>query len=226
MKNKLKGIVGKVKGTILRLSINNFSGGNNVFFRVRCTVTPGNRIAFERSTVEKTRISVTGTNNEIKSDGALISGTTIQIEGKDNKLVLAPGVKLRSCVINLRGDNCTIYIGENTTFGGARLVNTGSGNPLKIGSNCLFADHIEVWASDTHSIYDQTGKMINKEKPVVIEDNVWVGSHVIILKGVTIKSGSVVGMGSLVTRDVPANTISAGRPNVVIKENISWKMDY
>jgi len=226
MKKQFKGIIGTLNRTILGLRIGNFSGNKSFFFRVRFKIAQGNKIDFIHSTIEKVRISIKGAGNEIKCESSLISSTSIQIEGKNNKLVLEAGVKLRGSMINLRGDNCLIHIGENSTFGGARLVNTGNNNPLKIGKNCLFADHIEVWASDTHSIYNRDGQMINKEKPVTIEDNVWIGSHVFILKGVTIKSGSVVGMGTLVTKDVPANTISVGNPNMVVRENIHWKPDY
>ena len=226
MKNQFKNIFGKLNRIVLALGVRNFSGKGSAFFRVRCKISPGNKVVFAKSVVEKVRISIKGTDNEIKSDSSLISSTSIQIEGTNNKLILEAGVKLRGSVINLRGNNCLIHIGQNTTFGGARLVNTGNDNPLKIGKNCLFADHIEVWASDTHSIYNREGKMINKEKPIIIEDNVWIGSHVFILKGVTIKSGSVVGMGALVTKDVPGNSISVGNPNAVVRENISWKLDY
>jgi maltose O-acetyltransferase len=47
---------------------------------------------------------------------------------------------------------------------------------------------------------------------VTIEDNVWIGSRVIILKGVTLGAGCVVGAGSVVTRSVPPRTVVAGNP--------------
>lgn len=172
------------------------------------------------------RISVKGSQNEIKCNNSFISNSSIQIKGTNNRLCLEPGVKLRNAKIEIRGNNLTILIGEYTSFGGVRIVNVGRDNDIKIGKNCLFADHIEIWASDTHSIYDKDGKMINLEKPIDIGDHVWVGSHVIILKGVHINEGSVIGMGSLVTKDVPSYVISTGRPNVVIRENIHWKLDY
>ena len=53
--------------------------------------------------------------------------------------------------------------------------------------------------------------------PIVIEDHVLIGARSIILKGVTIGHGSVIGAGSVVVRDIPANCIAAGNPCVVIK---------
>jgi acetyltransferase-like isoleucine patch superfamily enzyme len=169
---------------------------------------------------------VEGSQNEIRCIESVISSSSIQINGTNNKVYLDSGVKLRGAKINIRGNNNNIFIGRHSTFGGVRIVNVGESNNIKIGENCLFADYIEIWASDTHSIFDENGKVINREKPIEIGDHVWIGSHVIILKGVHIHDGSVIGMGSLVTKDVPSNVISAGRPNIVIKEKVNWTLDY
>jgi len=48
--------------------------------------------------------------------------------------------------------------------------------------------------------------------PIIIEDNVWIGTNCIILKGVTIGSGSIIGAGSVVTKNVPPNEIWCGSP--------------
>ena len=58
---------------------------------------------------------------------------------------------------------------------------------------------------------------------MVIEDNVWVGSRALILKGVRVGKGSIVAAGAVVTKDVPQNCIVAGNPAKIVKENISWK---
>ena len=54
-------------------------------------------------------------------------------------------------------------------------------------------------------------------RPVKIADNVWIGMNAIILKGVTIGENSVVAAGAVVTKSVPANTVVAGNPAVVVK---------
>ncbi len=62
---------------------------------------------------------------------------------------------------------------------------------------------------------DQQG--FAEEKPVVIEDDVWIGSRVTILPGVTIGRGSVVGAAAVVTKDVPPYSVVAGNPAKVVK---------
>jgi acetyltransferase-like isoleucine patch superfamily enzyme len=60
---------------------------------------------------------------------------------------------------------------------------------------------------------------------VNIGNRVWVGSHVKILKGVRIADDCVIGMGTIVTNDVPANSLSVGSPNKTIRANISWTLE-
>ena len=67
-----------------------------------------------------------------------------------------------------------------------------------------------------------------KCKPIIIEDNVWLGINSSVLKGVTIGKNSVIGAGSVVTKNIPANVIAAGNPCRVIKkieEDIIKKLD-
>ena len=54
-------------------------------------------------------------------------------------------------------------------------------------------------------------------KSVIIGKNVWIGTHAVILPGVTIGDRAVIGAGSIVTKDVPANSVAVGNPAKVIK---------
>ena len=56
-----------------------------------------------------------------------------------------------------------------------------------------------------------------RKAPVVLEDEVWIGSHVVILPGVRIGHGAVIGAGSVVTRSIPANAIACGVPARVMR---------
>lgn len=78
--------------------------------------------------------------------------------------------------------------------------------------------------TDAHSLNyvdrrDGDVDMVNRlDRPIVIEDDVLVGAFAIILKGVTIGARSVIGAGSVVTKDIPADCVAAGNPAKVIKQ--------
>lgn len=77
--------------------------------------------------------------------------------------------------------------------------------------------------TDAHSLNyfdrrDGDVDMSNRvDRPIVIEDDVLIGAYAIVLKGVTIGARSVIGAGSVVTKDVPADCVAAGNPAKVIK---------
>ena len=58
--------------------------------------------------------------------------------------------------------------------------------------------------------------------PIVIQDHVWLGMNVIVLKGVTIGEGAIVAAGSIVTKDVPPHCLVAGVPAKVVKTDVTW----
>ena len=189
-------------------------------------VNKGNEVRIVDSSVNNSSVYVSHSDNVVMVDRALVEDSLITIEGVGNRLEIEEGVKLRKTRLIIRGHSCIVKIGKNTSFGQIRIVNVGERNVVEIGEGCLFADNIELWASDTHSIYDDKGNFINPEKPIKIGDNVWVGSFVKILKGVTIENGAVIGMNSLVTKDIRSNTLNVGSPAQCVKENIHWKLEY
>lgn len=101
-----------------------------------------------------------------------------------------------------------------------------------LGINSLIQENVEignyVMMGPNVSIYTKNHKTslekpmifqgFEEAKKVIIKDDVWIGSNVIILPGVTIESGAIIGAGSVVTKDVLKNTIVAGNPAKVIKE--------
>lgn len=95
-------------------------------------------------------------------------------------------------------------------------VRISAAESIVIGDNVMFAANVYVSDSDWHGIYNRI-RPFRCTKPVVIENNVWLGERVIVNKGITIGENSVVGAGSVVTKNIPANVIAAGNPARVIK---------
>lgn len=103
-----------------------------------------------------------------------------------------------------------VYINHNCVMLDAGGVTIG--NDVRIGPNCgLYTPE--------HA-YDPALRAAGYERsrPIVIGDNVWIGGSVVILGGVTIGENSIIGAGSVVTRDIPANVIAAGNPCRILRE--------
>ena len=95
-------------------------------------------------------------------------------------------------------------------------VRISAANSIRIGDSCMLASHVYITDSDWHGIYDRS--MPPRENTcVVLEENVWVGDSAIVCKGVTIGRNAIIGAGSVVTSDIPANVIAAGNPARIIK---------
>lgn len=91
-------------------------------------------------------------------------------------------------------------------------------NRIVIGNNVLFGPRVGLYAGN-HAIHPEdrvAGGCYSK--PITIGDNVWVGAGVHIMGGVTIGRNSIIGAGSVVTKDIPENVIAAGVPCRMIRE--------
>lgn len=87
------------------------------------------------------------------------------------------------------------------------------GNDVVLSARCMLMD--------AGLSLDEGGPMVERahaDKPITLEDGVWIGAGAIILAGVTIGANSVVGAGSVVTRNVPPNTLVAGNPARVLRQ--------
>lgn len=138
---------------------------------------------------------------------------------EDASFVLTGKAMIQSGAMIFVGRGKTLKIGRSTFTSNIKIL---AHDDITIGDNCIFGWECQIFSGDGHPIY-QEESIINKDVPVVIEDNVWVGSRALILKGVRVGKGSIVAAGAVVTKDVPPNCIVAGNPAKVVKENISWK---
>jgi acetyltransferase-like isoleucine patch superfamily enzyme len=127
------------------------------------------------------------------------------------------------------------YLGTDVLIYSNVVIN--SPDKVSIGDHCSMAEFVHIWGSCGVTIGNNVGlgskvsitsaghspdadiwKNSLILKPVIIEDNVMIGTHAIILPGVTIKRGSSVAAGAVVTRDVPKDVIVAGVPARIIRQ--------
>ena len=92
-----------------------------------------------------------------------------------------------------------------------------SAESIIMGDACMIAHGAYISDADWHGIYDRA-KPVGNTRPVIFEDNVWIGDSAIICKGVTIGKNSIIGAGAVVTKDVPPNSVYAGNPAILVKK--------
>lgn len=118
----------------------------------------------------------------------------------------------------------TVHIGKGTYINsGLTLIDDYE---IYIGENCLLATNVTICTTGhpVHPGLRPHGEMYSF--PVKIGNNVWIGSNVVILPGVTIGDNTVIGAGSIVTKDVPANVIAVGNPCRVMREITDRDLEY
>jgi acetyltransferase-like isoleucine patch superfamily enzyme len=120
--------------------------------------------------------------------------------------------------IEARNGNATISIGDGTSINNG-FIAIAEHTSITIGQRVLIGTNVEIFDSDFHGL-QLTDRMKSKAewaKPVVIEDDVFLGSNVRVLKGVTIGRGSVIANSSVVLKDIPPNVVAGGMPAKVLR---------
>lgn len=117
-------------------------------------------------------------------------------------------------LIQPRVKEAVIHIGEATNImNGTEIFALKS---VRLGKRCLVGARTVILDSDFHGLDPRQRGSVGVSKPVEIQDNVWIGMGVMILKGVKIGKDAVIGASCVVTRDVPAGAIVAGNPMRIV----------
>ncbi len=160
-----------------------------------------------------------------------IEGLSVRVESISGQINLTVG-NSQSTVEFLSGSSghynvvvwrrSHVIVGMGTTSNGTRIFADDS--DIRIGSDCMFSDSVLIQAADQHAIVDIASRtIINRyRRNVTIGDHVWLGRHACVMADTTIGEGSLVGTGSVVTRDVPSFCVAAGTPARVVRTGTTW----
>jgi acetyltransferase-like isoleucine patch superfamily enzyme len=144
------------------------------------------------------------------------------------KIIIGENSVLR-CEIQILGHGGRVNIGDYCFIGENSYI--WSGKSIKIGDRVLIGHNCNIFDNDIHP-FDKderhsqfkdilsTGhpKIINlNDDEVVIEEDVWIGANVTIMKGIRVCKGSIVGAGSVVTKNIEPFTVNAGNPSKILR---------
>ena len=129
--------------------------------------------------------------------------------------------KVKSYGVDFRVNFLCIFttktvVGNNCNFNGMQISGNGAvviGNNFHSGKECLFFTSYHNYDNGEAIPYDNTFV----DKDIMIEDNVWIGTRVIVLGGVTLGEGCIIQAGSVVTSSIPKCAIAGGSPAKVFK---------
>ena len=139
-----------------------------------------------------------------------------EIEGQ---LIIQDRVRLSSRITPIElavHQGGKLEIGENTYINYGTSIS--SYQSVIIGRDCNIGTYVNITDNNFHQIEPERRSELPESLPVVIGNNVWLGTRVIVLPGVKIGEGSVIGAGSVVTRDIPFRVVAAGVPAKVIRK--------
>ncbi len=131
--------------------------------------------------------------------------------------------------VELRGDFQFMYDSDVILFPSSKLILGDNSfincdckirchNLIEIGKNCAISHDFTIMDSNVHDLNGD-----RESKPIHIGNNVWIGSRVMILRGVSVGDGAVIAAGSVVTENVGEKCLVGGVPARVIKEDIFWE---
>ena len=152
-----------------------------------------------------------------------VRGSKIRVWGhlrvvNNGRMLIGARVRIRSTVATIEfvtDADGTLEIGDSTFINFGTTI--AASHSVRIGRECQIGPHCMFMDNAYHSVDPEQRNVVPPSLPITIGDNVWVGARAIILPGVTIGDHSVIGAGSVVTRDVPARTFAAGAPCRVVR---------
>ena len=149
------------------------------------------------------------------NSGSVTMGKNVIINSSKYKNII--GGDTRTSIVVRKSGNLTI--GNNVKISNSAIYCT---DKISIGENVMIGGSTKIWDTDFHPLNPQERNTNPNEgfnsRPIIIEDNVFIGGFSIILKGVTIGKNSIIGASSVVSKNVPSNEIWGGNPAMFVKK--------
>lgn len=172
--------------------------------------------------------------------------------GDDCKVVIADKVNIKEGTWFLNGDCISVNIANNVSISDSNIImyshsqldvgedtsifeimiRAFQNTQIITGTDCMISQNVILYAGDGHAIFDVEKEerlnnpfdQINDENHYAIKlgNHVWVGMAATLLNGTEVKTGSIIGMGSIVKGKFPNNCSIAGNPAKIIKKNVAW----
>jgi acetyltransferase-like isoleucine patch superfamily enzyme len=167
------------------------------------------------------RLAATLVNAQLRIRGKARVPLSVRLAGRirlrgDGDVEFGEGVTLTGDIVPIEFvcyKHARISIGDHT------FINYGTSisayEKVRIGHHCLLGHHTLIVDRNEHGVEHR--EVVPPPAQVIIEDHVWIGSHVVILPGVFVGHHSVIGAGSVVTKDIPANCVAVGNPARVVR---------
>ncbi len=141
------------------------------------------------------RVTVWG-NPHVTATGTIALGDRVTIHSFLSRVQLSAG------------PGATLSVGDDTYVNNGAVLSARQS--VTVGRRCQIASGVMLMDADFHAVGDLAAP--GKAAPIVVEDDVWLATRAVVLKGVTVGRGAVVAAGAVVTKDVPPYTLVAGVP--------------
>jgi len=175
----------------------------------------------------KPTLKIHGKNNIINYPKTSMLDLKVIVYGNNNHIEIKTSEfysgRIYIGTIDCPVQNCEVSIGERTSCNGSEIWLMENNSKVIIGNDVMFSDNIYISCTDTHSVIDLDGNLLNYGKSVQIGNHCWIGKFVKILKNTKISDNSIVALGSIVTKQFEqTNVVIAGNPAKIVKTNVNW----
>ena len=151
--------------------------------------------------------------------GGTFIPTPIQIRGNDRgRIIISKHCSIDTLARLFAANDAVLRIEDNVGIGPFDIINAFA--DCTIGKNSMLGPYVNINCADHGTAIGEVPMRFQEGTygPVMIGEDCWIGSHAVIMKGVTIGDGTIVAAGAIVTKDVPPLSIVAGVPAKVIAQ--------